>query len=143
MIELTAEVIRAKLSLLSQRLSQLVGACWLFLSKNSVQFFKEEEKLRILSSAHVVHLAQLHNQFMRIWVTATGLEHTVMWIWVMNPASYRLANIIITRFSRFCSALLFTTHAAHTLCINLLKTMPQATWKRRFGLDKNAVISYW
>ena len=61
LMKVSVEAIGEKLPLLFQILSQLVEACWFFLSKSNVQFLKEEEKSRILSSSHMVNLVQLHN----------------------------------------------------------------------------------
>ena len=52
MIEVTAEVIRAKLSLLSQRLSQLVGACWFFFYLKTACIFSKQKKSRGFCKVH-------------------------------------------------------------------------------------------
>ena len=90
LMEVSVEAIEAKLPLLFQTLSQLVGACW-----------KVEDFVKLARGEPVSATQSLY----------------VNLIYEFCQLLIGISNIIITRPTRFCSALLFTTHAAHTLYV--------------------------
>ena len=65
LMEVSVKAIGAKLPLLFQTLSQLVGACFFFFFLIEMQrAVSQRRKFRDLSSSHVVNLVQLRNQCM-------------------------------------------------------------------------------
>ena len=106
LMEVSVEAIGEKLPLLLQTLSQLVEACWFFLSKSNAQFFKEKEKSRILSGSHVVNLVQLHNSCMcefDFWILSV-----IDWYFKYHHNS---AHSFLVRTA------LYHTCCSHSLCI--------------------------
>ena len=106
----TVEAIGTKLPLLFQILSQLVGACWFFLSKSSVQFQRWRKVVNFVKSARGEPSSATQSMYVNL-------------IYAFCRFSIDISHIIITRPTRFCSALLFTTNAANTLCIYLFETI--------------------
>ena len=64
LMEVSVKAIGAKLPLLFQTLSQLVGACFFFFFIEMQRAVSQRRKFRDLSSSHVVNLVQLRNQCM-------------------------------------------------------------------------------